>query len=532
MTQANTDYLLSLTAPVTDRTYSAPPASDSGSRFGDHLNQARTQSSDDLFAATTNSVPRTESTRYHRDDRDWSSQDSAPARNETTSAPPASTPPARSSEPPVQESNESAPATDESQNESDEVDELDETTAAEAAGATGAAKTPKKDEAKSKSEQHSEHAAVDAAVAAKKAAVEPVEKKTKATPVESAERVEPEGETEATAEETRPTGEATTPKIIDEAATGEAEPVATDKKAKATKNDAEKEKNAKADQAAVEAASAESQQGEQASADAAQVVAGQAEAVANDENAPKPKVKSERDETAEEEPTAPVRNEQPAPQAKADAAQLVAAVPTTTSSDTGKSSEGKEGDQAVKPATAKGEPITAALARMTRNTATSTGDSQASNNDLPTVDPARFLGRVTKAFQTAQDRGGKVQLRLSPPELGVLRIELNVKDGAMSASVQAENSNARKLLLEHLPALRDRLAEQNIRVDRFDVDVRREGTEGQTDARGSQHEQFQNQSDQPAPRRPAVPQPQARTVAAEKPVSVQAVTDAGLNLVV
>ena len=101
-----------------------------------------------------------------------------------------------------------------------------------------------------------------------------------------------------------------------------------------------------------------------------------------------------------------------------------------------------------------------------------------------------------------------------------------------TASVEAESSNARKLLLEHLPALRDRLAEQNIRVDRFDVDVRREGTEGQTDARGSQQQPFQNQSDQPAPRRPAAPQPQVRVATTETPATVQTVSDAGLNLVV
>jgi flagellar hook-length control protein FliK len=140
---------------------------------------------------------------------------------------------------------------------------------------------------------------------------------------------------------------------------------------------------------------------------------------------------------------------------------------------------------------------------------------------------------VAKAFQTAQDRGGTLQLRLSPPELGALRIELNVKDGVMSASLQTENANARRLLLDHLPALRDRLAEQNIRVDRFDVDVRREGTGGQTDTRGSQQQQFQHQPDQPAPRRQAQPQVRTREVTApERTAITPSVSDTGLNLIV
>ncbi len=114
-----------------------------------------------------------------------------------------------------------------------------------------------------------------------------------------------------------------------------------------------------------------------------------------------------------------------------------------------------------------------------------------------------------------------------------MRIELNVKDGVMSASLQTDNADARKLLLDHLPALRDRLAEQNIRVDRFDVDVRQDGSSGQTDTRGSQQQQFQQQSDQPTQRRQSQPQPSIRGVApSERTVAASTVSDTGLNLIV
>src|SRR5262249_50548244 len=182
---------------------------------------------------------------------------------------------------------------------------------------------------------------------------------------------------------------------------------------------------------------------------------------------------------------------------------------------------------------AKGEAPAVAFARMARSNNSSTSVPANGANDAPQVDPSRFIGRVAKAFQTAQDRGGTLQLRLSPPELGALRIELNVKDGVMSASLQTENANARKLLLDHLPALRDRLAEQNIRVDRFDVDVRQEGSGGQTDTRGSQQQQFQHQPDQPTPRRQAQSQTQTRSLQTpERTAPVQSVSDTGLNLIV
>ena len=64
-----------------------------------------------------------------------------------------------------------------------------------------------------------------------------------------------------------------------------------------------------------------------------------------------------------------------------------------------------------------------------------------------------------------------VRLRLSPPELGSLRLEVSVRDGAMTARLEVENQSARQLLLDSLPALRERLAQQDIRIERFSVDV-------------------------------------------------------------
>jgi flagellar hook-length control protein FliK len=144
----------------------------------------------------------------------------------------------------------------------------------------------------------------------------------------------------------------------------------------------------------------------------------------------------------------------------------------------------------------------------------------------------RFIGRVAKAFQTAEERGGTLQLRLSPPELGSLRLELTVKDGVMTAALETETSAARRLLLDHLPALRDRLAEQNIRVERFDVDVRRDGGGSQADGRAAHHEQRNHQSDQPPPRREPAPPPRTAPAATrDAPSILNPTSDTRINLV-
>mgnify|MGYP000352192521 CR=1 FL=1 len=88
-----------------------------------------------------------------------------------------------------------------------------------------------------------------------------------------------------------------------------------------------------------------------------------------------------------------------------------------------------------------------------------------------TADRVRFVQRVARAFEAIGARAGTVRLRLSPPELGTLRVEIAVRDGALSARLQAENHTVRNLLLDNLPALRERLAQQDIRIDRFQVDI-------------------------------------------------------------
>jgi len=103
------------------------------------------------------------------------------------------------------------------------------------------------------------------------------------------------------------------------------------------------------------------------------------------------------------------------------------------------------------------------------------GPAPASPGDSPTAPGAeqaervRFVQRVARAFEAAADRGGTLRLRLHPPELGSLRLELSLRRGAMTARLETETEAARAMLLDNLPALRQRLAEHQIRVERFEV---------------------------------------------------------------
>ena len=88
------------------------------------------------------------------------------------------------------------------------------------------------------------------------------------------------------------------------------------------------------------------------------------------------------------------------------------------------------------------------------------------------IDSVRLLQRVARAFHAAQQqRDGEIQLRLSPAELGSLRLQVQVVEGALTARVEAENPAARAALIDNLPLLRERLQEQGVRIERFEVDL-------------------------------------------------------------
>jgi len=130
---------------------------------------------------------------------------------------------------------------------------------------------------------------------------------------------------------------------------------------------------------------------------------------------------------------------------------------------------------------AAGRTLGNSLAGKAANAASTAAET--SHTETPTVDRARFVQRVGGAIRSAQNRDGQIQLRLSPPELGTLRINIVMNEGVLTARLETETAAARAVLLDNLPALRERLAEQEIRIDKFDVDV---GREGQQQADGSE----------------------------------------------
>lgn len=107
-------------------------------------------------------------------------------------------------------------------------------------------------------------------------------------------------------------------------------------------------------------------------------------------------------------------------------------------------------------------------------------------NGSSQIDTVKFVQRIARAMQAARESGGEIRLRLSPPELGSLKMEVKMSEGAMIARVETETAQAQSVLVDNLPALKERLAEQGVRIEQFDVDVQQHG--GQSEFAGGRDE--------------------------------------------
>ena len=101
-----------------------------------------------------------------------------------------------------------------------------------------------------------------------------------------------------------------------------------------------------------------------------------------------------------------------------------------------------------------------------------------SGTQITAYQEGKLVQRVLRGVEQLANGGGQVRLRLHPAELGSLQISLRVEAGLVSAKLEVENAIARDALLSNVQTLKDRLAEQGIKVGSFEVEV-------STDSNGS-----------------------------------------------
>ncbi|MCY2982831.1 MAG: flagellar hook-length control protein FliK [Planctomycetota bacterium] len=94
-----------------------------------------------------------------------------------------------------------------------------------------------------------------------------------------------------------------------------------------------------------------------------------------------------------------------------------------------------------------------------------------SGTQISAYQEGKLVQRVLRGIEQLANGGGQVRLRLHPPELGALQMSLRMEGGQVFAKLEVENTIARDALLNNVQTLKDRLADQGMKVAAFEVEV-------------------------------------------------------------
>ncbi len=98
-------------------------------------------------------------------------------------------------------------------------------------------------------------------------------------------------------------------------------------------------------------------------------------------------------------------------------------------------------------------------------------ETRSSSSSLSPQQEVRLVQRVLRGFEQLANGEGQVKLRLHPPQLGSLQMTLRVEGSQMSAKLEVENALARDALIDNLPQLRQKLSEQGVNIETFEVTI-------------------------------------------------------------
>lgn len=153
---------------------------------------------------------------------------------------------------------------------------------------------------------------------------------------------------------------------------------------------------------------------------------------------------------------------------------------TTTHSDSSTASSGsKASTEQAGPAASAKRPPGGAEGRTQESSAQRPAKSQ----DVEKLDQQqqiRLIQRIARSFNRLTADGGVVNLKLHPPQLGSLNVQVRLEGRDMAAKLTTETVAAKEAIIENLSVLRNRLSEQGFEVSTFQVDV----GGGQADSNG------------------------------------------------
>ncbi|WP_432799459.1 flagellar hook-length control protein FliK [Poriferisphaera sp. WC338] len=78
--------------------------------------------------------------------------------------------------------------------------------------------------------------------------------------------------------------------------------------------------------------------------------------------------------------------------------------------------------------------------------------------------------RITRGIQTVMNqRGGNLTLRLTPPEMGTVKIQLQIEGAKVNVQLHTQQESARSMLQQQVQQLRQSLEQQGLQVERIGI---------------------------------------------------------------
>lgn len=132
------------------------------------------------------------------------------------------------------------------------------------------------------------------------------------------------------------------------------------------------------------------------------------------------------------------------------------------------------------------------------NQTTTVAGNQGTVSVGPTIDAnqvEQLVERISSSIRQSQSTGQQLKIRLSPPELGTLQIEVSLKNGEYLAKLEVQNNHAQKVINDNIAQLKEALAKTGVSIDRIDVHINTDASEDQRSSNSDAQSQTANDFD-------------------------------------
>lgn len=113
----------------------------------------------------------------------------------------------------------------------------------------------------------------------------------------------------------------------------------------------------------------------------------------------------------------------------------------------------------------------ASATSVSESRATNASTSSSGGSSITPRQEIRLVQRVLRGFEQLGNGDGQVKLRLHPPQLGSLQMTVRIDGSQVTAKLEVENALAQDALNANLPKLKEKLAEQGLYIEKFEVQI-------------------------------------------------------------